>query len=80
MQAYTSGDVCEVDGASVRREAELQLACSVSGQQLVTVQEAPQCRYTVLLFSPELCGLEGFGPLRGPREHVGVMTEVDEEL
>ena len=79
LQIYTGGDECQVKDTSVRREAELRLACSTNGQPRVQVQEGPECQYTVHLFVPTLCGVEGFGPVRGQGRQVQGAQGMDED-
>lgn len=75
MQIYSGGDNCEVNGVIRGRSSELRLACSLNGQPRVTVQEGPQCQYIATLLAPQLCIVEGFGPIQDS-EDSGTQADV----
>lgn len=66
----------DLQGVEIEREAEVRLACSPDTETRLAVHEAKQCRYLIVLFSPQLCplrstldvpadaGLEGLNLLR----------------
>jgi len=62
-QMYTEGEACNVNGKSIDRQVELRAACSPDSSLHLLVREPNFCQYIMVLYHPQLCGVDRLKPV-----------------